>query len=94
MHECEDPRARLRAFGAERRGRPPDAEEAFLHGVLREPLVAQDAEREAVGDAAHPVVELRECGLVSPRDERDQGFVREVGVLLCHRGAGLRLGQS
>ena len=41
-----------------------------------------------------PVVELRERVLVPPRDERDQSLVREMGVLLAHGEAVLRLGQS
>ena len=43
---------------------------------------------------ADPVVELRERILVAARDERDQGLVREVSVLLAHGEAVLRLGQS
>ena len=39
------------------------------------------------------VVELRERVLVSSRDERDQGLVREMGVVLAHGEAILRPGQ-
>ena len=68
-------------------------EERFLDGVLRVSLVAKDAEREPVRDAADAVVELGERVLVASGDERDQGLVREVGVLLAHREAIVRPGQ-
>jgi hypothetical protein len=59
-------------------------EERLLHRVLCVTLVAQDAQREAVRDTGHPVVELGEGVLVSSRDERYERFVREVGVVLAH----------
>jgi hypothetical protein len=43
-----------------------------LQGVLRIPLVAEDAKREDVGDAPDAVVQLRQRVLVAARDERDQ----------------------
>ena len=73
--------------------RPPDAEECLLDGVLGESLVPEDADCEAVRDSACAVVELGECVLVTPGDERDQSLVREVGVLLSHRDEVVRLGQ-
>ena len=93
VDEREDPRARLRALCAEGRGAAPDLEERLLHGVLGVALVAQDAEREPVRDAGDAVVELRERVLVSSRDERDQGLVREMGVVLAHGEAIRRPGQ-
>ena len=93
MDEREDPRARLRALGAERRGGPPDLEERLLHRVLGVALVAQHAQREPVGDPADAVVQLGERVLVAARDERDQSLVGEVGVVLAHGEAVLRLGQ-
>ena len=54
------------------------AEEGLLHGVLCQRLVAEDAEREPVGDAADPVVQLGQGRLVAARDERHQGFVGQV----------------
>ena len=84
MDERQDPRARLRALRAERGGAPPDREEPFLHGVLGEPLVAQHAQREAVGDAADPVVQLSERVLVTSGDQRDERLVGEMSVLLAH----------
>ena len=52
-------------------GVPPDAEERLLDGVLGERLVAQDPQREAVGDPAEAVVELGQRVLVgAPRRAR------------------------
>ena len=90
MDEREDPRARLRALCPEGGCVAPDREETLLHRVLGEPVVPQDAHGKAVGDAANAVVKLSERVLVTSRDERHQGFVGEVGVLLAH-GPG-RLG--
>ena len=84
MHEREDPRARLRAFGAEAGGRTPDAEEGLLDGVLREPVVAQHPEREPVGDPADTVVQLGQRGLVTAGDECDEGLVGKVGEVPAH----------
>ena len=89
MDEREDPGARLRAFRAEGRCGAPDGEHALLDRVLGEPLVANDAKREPVCDAADPVVQLSERGLVPPGDERDQGLVGQMGVLAAHRPGGL-----
>ena len=75
MDEREDPRARLRALGAKARRVPPDLKECLLHGVLGVTLIAQDAQRQTVGDARDAVVELGERTLVSTRNERHQGFV-------------------
>ena len=93
MDEREDPRARLRALGAEGRRAPPDLEERLLHGILRVALVAQDAQRQTVGDARDAVVELGERTLVSSRDERHQGLVGQMSVVLAHGEAVLRRGQ-
>ena len=68
-------------------------EERLLNSVLGEALVTQDAQREAVRDAPDPVVELRERVLVAPGDERDEGLVGEVCVLLAHGEAIVRLGE-
>ena len=78
VHERQDPGARLRPLGHEPAGGAPDGEEGLLHRVLRERLVAQHAEREAVGDAAEAVVQLGERDLVRAGDEGDDGFVGEV----------------
>jgi len=94
VHEREDPRARLRALGTERRCVPPDLEKCLLDGVFCVSLVSNDAEREAVGDPAHPVVQLGESILVASRDECDQGFVGEMSVLPAHGEPVDRLGQS
>ena len=53
----------------------PHGEEAFLHRVLGEPLVAEDPMGDAVCDPADAVVELAERAVVSARDERDQRLV-------------------
>ena len=89
MDEREDPRARLGAVGAEGRRAPPHCEEPLLHRILGQAIVAHHALREAECDPAHPVVQLAERGLVPPGDERDERFVREVGVLLAHRESRL-----
>ena len=94
MDECEDPRARLGALGAEGRRAAPDLEERFLDRVLRVALVPQDAERQPVGDARDAVVELGERILVPARNERHQGLVGEMSVVLAHGNAILRRGQS
>jgi len=57
VDERQDPRARLGALGEEAVGVAPDAEEGLLNGVLGERLVAQDPQREPVGDTAEAVVE-------------------------------------
>ena len=60
-------------------------EEPLLHRVLRQPVVAQHAVREAVRDAADAVVELGQRRLVATRDERDERLVREMSEVLTHR---------
>ena len=85
VHERQDPGARLGALRPERGGGAPDREESLLDGVLGQPLVAQDTQRETVGDASDAIVELGESRLVAPRDERDEGFVREMSEVLAHR---------
>ena len=68
------------------------ARNAFLHGVLGEPVVAKDAEGEAVRDPADPVVELAERALVAACHQRDECLVGEVRVhaqrqvILAHPG--------
>ena len=57
-------------------GRAPDGRGSFLDGVLGEPVVAKDAEREPVGDTADAVVELGQRSLVVSRDERHEGLAR------------------
>ena len=73
------------ALGQEARGAAPDREKGLLHRVLGERLVAEDAQREPVGDAAVAVVQLRERNLVRARGERDDGLVGEVGECPGHR---------
>ncbi len=85
MHESQDPGARLCPVGRVGRGCAPEREEALLHGVFRQPVVAQDAVREAVRDAAYTVVELGQRRLVATRDERDERLIREVSLVLTHR---------
>src|SRR5262249_4209785 len=81
------PRTRLAALGEEARRAAPDREERVLNGVLRQRLVAYDAQREAVGDAPVAVVELRERDLVRAGRQGDNCFVGEVcEVTPQHRG--------
>jgi hypothetical protein len=93
MGECEDPRACFSTLGDKARSSPPDREECLLHRVLGEGSVADDADRKAVGDCAEAVVELRERAFVAPCEQRDEGFVREVGEVtagsdaLAHGGS-------
>ena len=74
-------------------GAAPEAEERLLHGVLRQRLVAQDPVGEAVGDAADPVVELRERRFVGARDERDERLVGEVGEVAASHGDRLSVSE-
>ena len=64
-----------------------------MHGVLRVALVAKHAKCEPERDPPHTVVELRQRGLVATGDQRHQGLVGEVGVLLAHREAIVWPGQ-
>jgi hypothetical protein len=80
VDEGHDPRARLGPLRAERRRRAPHREEALLHRVLRQPLVAEDAQRDPVRDAPDTVVQLGERGVVAARHERDQRLVGQVPV--------------
>jgi hypothetical protein len=89
MDECEDPRARLRPFGPEGGGAPPDREKPLLDCVLREPLVPQHTNSEPVRDAADAIVELPQRTFVATGDERNQGLVGEVSVALAHGPAWL-----
>ena len=57
-------------------------------------LVAQDAQRQTVGHARHPVVELRERIFVSSGNEGDECFVGQMSVVLAHGEAVLGPGQS
>ena len=86
VDERHDPRARLRALGQVLRGAAPDREERLLHRVLRQRLVAQHPQREAVGGPPVAVVELRQRDLVRPRDERDDCFVRKVCQVATRHG--------
>ena len=85
VHEREDPRARLRALDEEPVGGAPDGEERLLDGVLGERLVAEDAQREAVGLAGVAVVDLGERAIVGPGDKLEQSLVRQVGASGLHR---------
>ena len=69
-------------------------EERLLHRVLGEPVVAQDAEGEAVGDPPDAVVELGERGLVAACDEGDERLVGEVRVPAQRQVDPGGLGQS
>ena len=93
VDERQDPGARLGALGPEAGRGAPDAEERLLHGILGEPVVAQDAEREPVGDAADAVVQLGQRALVAAGDERDESLVREVSEVLAHGPGSRRVGQ-
>src|ERR671934_43259 len=88
VDDRQDPRARARALGEEAVGGPPDGEKRLLHRVLRERLVAQDPQREAVGDSAETIVELCQRVLVRGRDEREERLVREVHQLAAPAGSG------
>ena len=70
MHDRHDQSARLRAPGDESARQAPDAEERFLHHVLSEQWILYDPQRETVGRAAVPVVQLAEREIVGARDER------------------------
>src|SRR5262249_40979825 len=58
VDERQDPGARAGALREEPGRRAPDGQEGVLDGVLGERVVAEDAQREPVGDAAETVVEL------------------------------------
>jgi hypothetical protein len=75
VNEREDPGAGLPLLGEEGSSRAPDREERFLHGVLCERAVADNAQCKAVGHAAVAVVELAERGIVGARAERQQRLV-------------------
>jgi hypothetical protein len=94
MDEGEDPGARLRPLGAKACRAAPDLEKSLLHGVLRMALVAQDAKGQPVGDPRDAVVELGERIFIPSRYERDECLVGQMGVVLAHGDAVLRLGQS
>ena len=66
------------ALGDEAGGGAPDGQEALLHRVLGERRVADDAQREPVGDAAEAVVELRQGVFVGAGDESDERLVGQV----------------
>ena len=70
--------------GMKRPRRAPDREERLLHRVLGERLVAQHAQREPVGDPVVAVVQLGERKLVGARNQRDDGFVGQVGEVAGH----------
>ena len=69
---------------------PPDLKECLLHGVLRVALIAQDAQRQTEGDPRDAVIELGERALVSPRNERNQGLVGQMSLVLAHGEAAFR----
>ena len=69
------------------------AEKCLLHGVLGEAVVAQDPEREAVGDTTDAVVQLGQRALVTAGDECDERLVREVSEVLAH-GPGRPAGRA
>ena len=87
VDEREDPGSCLRPLGDEAGGRPPDGEESVLHGVFGEGGVADDAKRKPVGHSAEAVVELRERTVIPPREQGDEGFIREVGKVTVGSGA-------
>jgi hypothetical protein len=89
VDERQDPRRRAGALGKEPCGGAPDGEEALLHRVLCEPLVAQDPQRQAVCDASVAVVELRERRVVGPCDERDDGLIGEMREVARRHERGL-----
>jgi hypothetical protein len=78
VHERQDPRACPRPLRDEARSRPPDGEEALLHGVVRERAVAHDAKREPVRDSAEAVVHLCKRLLGRARHESDESLVGQV----------------
>ena len=65
MHERENPGRRLSARAVEARRLPPHGEERLLDRVFRQGGVAQDAQRETVGDLPEPVVERTQRLLVT-----------------------------
>ena len=92
MDEREEPGARLAALADVRAGRPPHGEERFLHRVLGERRVLEDAVREAVRDLPVAVVELRQREIaVRCGDEREQRLVGERSE--CAGARGLAAGQ-
>ena len=84
VHEREDPGAGLRPLRDEPPGRAPDREERLLHGILGERLVAEHAQREPVGDAVVPVVQLGERELLRSGHERHDRFVGQVSQVAGH----------
>jgi hypothetical protein len=89
MHEREQPRAGLAALRHETVGITPCGEEPFLHRVFGELVIAQDAQGESIGDPPEAIVELRQRGLVGPRQQSDHGFVGEVGEGARHQPRSL-----
>ena len=83
VDERQQPRARLRPLGGEPAGGPPDAEESLLHCVLRQRVVAENPERETVGQPAEAAVKLGERLVVCARDQRQNGLVRQMRKLTC-----------
>src|ERR1051325_3973586 len=81
MDERQDPRPGGGALREEAVGGAPDREKGLLDGVLREGLVAEDPQGEAVRDAAEAVVELGQGFLVGARDERKECLVGEAREL-------------
>jgi hypothetical protein len=84
VDEGQDPRARRPAFGDEAGGRAPKGQEAVLDSVLRERRIADDSQREAVGDLAEAVVERRESAVVRARNERDERLIGEMSEISGH----------
>ena len=89
-HQAQEPGARAAARGVVALGAPPDTQERFLHGVLRQVGAARDPQRETVGERRQTVVELRERGLVAARDLREEGDF-DVGRVRQDRVLGPRL---
>src|SRR5262249_37305781 len=87
VNEGEQPGARLRALGDEAVGCAPRAEEGLLHGVLRQGVVAENAEGEPVGESAEAAGELGERLIVGAGDQREQRLVRQMREL---PGSGFR----
>ena len=90
MDERENPGLAFARPRLEAVGRAPDLEKGVLHGVLGERGIAQHTERQAVRDAAEPVVELAERGLVRLRDGFQQRLVGELRHIPSHALTPLR----
>ncbi len=84
MDEHQQPARGAAALGQIPPCAAPEIEEPFLHRILGQIVVAQDAPGERKRGRAEPVVELGKRGLVAARGQRHEGFLGEVGEITGH----------